>query len=184
MHDVGRGARGDRRARSSDGRRCPRECFPGRRVDWNRAGMMARTDDSVSVNGRRVTELGARRIIPQWDCGDRRTGDSVFRSRDCVSCSPGLVMVSHRYRALRRIDGGTAVTSGWLAASLTQPPRRRSRASCQCAALGRANAGAARGKTAPAIERSRRRRAAAATRLSTARAPPVGGSRSRSATRR
>src|SRR5688572_6409342 len=32
--------------------------FPGRRVDWNLAGMTARTDDSVSVKGRRSTELG------------------------------------------------------------------------------------------------------------------------------
>ena len=32
--------------------------FPGRRVEWNLAGMTARTDDSVSVNGRRSTELG------------------------------------------------------------------------------------------------------------------------------
>ena len=32
-----------------------RRAFPGSRVDWYRAGIIARTEDSVSVNGKRVT---------------------------------------------------------------------------------------------------------------------------------
>ena len=115
--------------------------FPGRRVAWNLAGMTARTDDSVSVNGRRSTELGCTSNHTTRYCGDpgtaRRSSGVIY----CVSCkfssemalvltarSVGLMVAAARGRRMAGCIGdaearGRAVSarrhgsaSAWLAA--------------------------------------------------------------------
>ena len=112
--------------------------FPGRRVEWNLAGMMARTDDSVSVFRRRSTELGCTSNHTTADCGAQR-GDcqsgvrlrveADFLSADALAKAVSrIIATGHRDSWSNRLMnaptmltpqtvlliGALSLTAGWL----------------------------------------------------------------------